>query len=77
MNPDQRSPDESNVPEDEGGVPHKTFDFPGSTPIIPDEAPAIEEPGNEPLDLDLNVDSDQAPADNLADLDEENQYGNL
>lgn len=77
MHPEERSPDESNVPSDEGAVSDKTYDFPGSAPIIPEDAPAIEEPGSEPIDLDLNVDVDQAPGDNLAALDEENQYGNL
>lgn len=77
MNPEPKSPDESNVPGSAPDSSDQTYDFPGSAPLLPEEAPAIEEPGDGPLDLDLNVDSDQSPGDNLAALDEENQYGNL
>ncbi len=77
MNPEPTRPDETNVPQDEPVPAETNYEFPGSTPVVPEEAPADGEAGREQLDLDLNVDSDQAPGDNLAALDEENQYGNL
>jgi hypothetical protein len=77
---DPNTQDRPHVPEGAVGISNGEFVVPGETPLFTADEPADDLPSAEAdlseLDPELDTDVEDPAADNLADQDEENMYGN-